>query len=620
MPSPSVPPPLRVREADGSPNVIPVFNLVISNGSVTKTGPTEVTIGMATGATGAPGASGGMAIGSGVTAGSAGAILFVDSNQQLAQSVANLFFNQASTRVGIGTSAPTTELHVIGSILATSVVIAAQATSAGHLVRADRTLGTLYPVLGSGNFTADRTVQVDTAFLVQSARTITAGLGLTGGGNLGADRTINLVTGGAGQYVITSNGAPQGISWIDTAGVGGGPVYAPTGGFYAVYAADANLSAEKVITAGSSIVIITDATAIYISALTNAAGGTIYAPTGGEYVTYIANGTLTAEKVLTAGTNVTITTDASAIYVNAETGASTTTVFFAPTGGEYITYVANNTLTAERILTAGTGIHIDSSVAATIYVTLRSDGTTGQMLIRSDGASGQVAWVATGGAGSSVIYAPTGGEYVTYVANNTLSAEKVLTAGSSITIVTDATSIYINAVTGGGGATTKTIRIPMALMTVQPNSANAFWMTETGANVDFAHVSFVDSGNGQAVYWTIVPTNVAASPNWSVEYYCASNTNAAADACVSLYGNALTHGEVIDSAYTLLSSAAALTHFISGTMNQLASSGGTYDGVRALSSNDYVQILVFRHGGSAVDTLSSRWDLYSVVLKVDVTG
>ena len=37
-------PPLRVRESDGSPNVIPVYEIVLSGGTLTKTGPTTVRI------------------------------------------------------------------------------------------------------------------------------------------------------------------------------------------------------------------------------------------------------------------------------------------------------------------------------------------------------------------------------------------------------------------------------------------------------------------------------------------------------------------------------------------------------------------------------------------------
>jgi len=45
---------------------------------------------------------------------------------------------------------------------------------------------------------------------------------------------------------------------------------------------------------------------------------------------------------------------------------------------------------------------------------------------------------------------PVDGPYITYSSNASLTAEKILTAGSSVTIVTDGTAVYINALTGGG--------------------------------------------------------------------------------------------------------------------------------------------------------------------------
>ena len=86
---------------------------------------------------------------------------------------------------------------VVGTARTQSVhVLGVQATSAGHAVRADRIITTLFPLTGGGlDFTADRTFSVNTAFLVTSARSISvAGGALSGGGNLSADRTITLGT------------------------------------------------------------------------------------------------------------------------------------------------------------------------------------------------------------------------------------------------------------------------------------------------------------------------------------------------------------------------------------------------------------------------------------------
>ena len=72
------------------------------------------------------------------------------------------------------------------------------------------------------------------------------------------------------------------------------------------------------------------------------------APTDAEYVTYAANATLTGERILTAGSSVTIVTDASAVYINALTGGGGTTVY-APSGGPYITFGTDGTLSSEHV-------------------------------------------------------------------------------------------------------------------------------------------------------------------------------------------------------------------------------------------------------------------------------
>ena len=55
--------------------------------------------------------------------------------------------------------------------------------------------------------------------------------------------------------------------------------------------------------------------------------------------------------------------------------------------------------------------------------------------------------VDSGGGGSSVVYSPTGGEYLTYAANATLTAERVIAASDNIVIVSTGTSFLISAIT-----------------------------------------------------------------------------------------------------------------------------------------------------------------------------
>jgi hypothetical protein len=261
-------------------------------------------------------------------------------------------------------------------------------------------------------------------------------------------------------------------------------VYAPTGGAYVAYVADAQLSSEKVLTASNNITITTDAGAIYISANTGTGGGS-GASTAGNYVVFTADAGLSNEKVLTASNNIIITTDATTIWLSANTGTPGSGIIYAPTGAPFITFVADNTLSNEKILTASNNITITtdgSSVfitALTPTVIAQSGGTvytsTGSyfVLSQTDGslpnskvivASNNMT-VTTDSTrifltaltptivsqSGGTIYAPTGAPYIVFVADNTLSNEKILTASNNITITTDSTSIFISANTGTGG-------------------------------------------------------------------------------------------------------------------------------------------------------------------------
>ena len=54
----------------------------------------------------------------------------------------------------------------------------------------------------------------------------------------------------------------------------------------------------------------------------------------------------------------------------------------------------------------------------------------------------------SGPSGASVVYAPTGGPYITFGTNNLLSDEHVLTASNNILITTDSTTVWLSATTG----------------------------------------------------------------------------------------------------------------------------------------------------------------------------
>ena len=142
---------------------------------------------------------------------------------------------------------------------------------------------------------------------------------------------------------------------VVTQSSGGG---APTNASYLVLGTDPSLTSERVLTAGSGITL-TDGGAGSSLTISSTGSG---APIGASYLTLAADATLTSERVLTAGTNV--------AFVDGGAGGSLTiNVSAAPVGSSYVTLATDATLTSERVLTAGIGISItDGGAGSTVTV------------------------------------------------------------------------------------------------------------------------------------------------------------------------------------------------------------------------------------------------------------
>lgn len=224
---------------------------------------------------------------------------------------------------------------------------------------------------------------------------------------------------------------------------------------------------------------------------------------------------------------------------------------------------------------------------------------------------GGVVGLATG-AGGGVSGASTANGYLTFEATADLSAEKVLTAGSNIALTTNSTTMFVS-------ASARTLYIPLALMTVQPDSANAFWTATNNTVVDHGFVRYVDGGEGITTWYGIVPSTVHAAPAWNLQLYASANTAAAGgSAIISTKARVVANASPIDATYTLLSSAAALAFTGVNTLNLVAASGGSFDSVLTLTTTGMLLVEINRHGGNAGDTINSAWDLYGVTLRANV--
>lgn len=251
-------PPLRVREQDSSPNAIPVFEIVVSNGTLTQLGPGRIAL--ATGPGGGGFASTATTISTTYPLSGGGDLstnrtftvdtaFFVNTgftittnlplsgggnlsaNRTLSIVTATATTTGALSNVDWATfNAKTDTSRTISTTLPLSgggdlsanrtlTIVTATATTSGALAAADfanfvakvntnRLISTTYPLSGGGDLSADRTHTIDTAFLVTSGFTITTNLPLSGGGNLSANRTFSIVTANA-----TTTGAISSVDW-----------------------------------------------------------------------------------------------------------------------------------------------------------------------------------------------------------------------------------------------------------------------------------------------------------------------------------------------------------------------------------------------------------------------
>jgi hypothetical protein len=200
-------------------------------------------------------------------------------------------------------------------------------------------------------------------------------------------------------------------------------------------------------------------------------------------------------------------------------------------------------------------------------ITMGTGGATGQMLITSAGALGDVAWVNTAAAGA-------------------------------------------------GG--TQTIRIPMALLSVKINSANAFYTAKSGTLMDAAHVQFVDSGVGIATYWCKIPNNVNSTENWNLFFDHEPDSGAGGQVAITLCGQVLSDGSVIDANTTVLLSVRSFPTYAAGTLAITSAATGVMDNTMGLAANNMFLLAFQRVANNAGDTVNANWNLKNLSVQMDV--
>lgn len=191
--------------------------------------------------------------------------------------------------------------------------------------------------------------------------------------------------------------------------------------------------------------------------------GAASAPVGAQYLTLALDGTLTAERVLVPGNNLTAT-DGGAngnyslqgwvhtnVTSNTTLTTNSTTVQLGSSSGSTITITLPDVLTAANLDKVFIFKKIDASAGAIVISASGAQTIDGQttytlsnqydfLVLQADTSSTSKEWRILGRNYPAGSFAPVDAQYVTVASNSTLTAERVATAGYNVA-VTDGTTI-----------------------------------------------------------------------------------------------------------------------------------------------------------------------------------
>ena len=180
------------------------------------------------------------------------------------------------------------------------------------------------------------------------------------------------------------------------------------------------------------------------------------AGSGGLYVVTSASPLLPNSRILAAGSSTLVRTDSTSIYVDATTA---TPIVYASTAPRYVLdwlSTPDPSLPNAQITVQAVGIKISTVVSSMIFevrtnfiVSSAAPFNTKAPLL---GGSGFFSTSGMTLALDTLALAGSGSYYIVGSTQTALINSKVLTAGSSVTTHTDATAFYINAITSAGAS------------------------------------------------------------------------------------------------------------------------------------------------------------------------
>lgn len=466
-------PPLRIKEADGSPNVIPVFQITLSNGlTLTNEGGGKVKID-GSGSQGPAGPAGTVTIGSGITGGATpGFLLIVSDGSVIGQIDSGTF--QRAISFPITTGSGGTGRTTVGSAH----------TVLG--VNSDGTTLSYYAILGSNNAVVTK---VGTAIFVTATTPTPIVYAATDNKyvvlDLATDLTNefrlvqsgNSITVSTAAGLVTINATTQNISTKQDSlniplivGSGGTGTTASGSATTLVGMNSSGAVYDYYLLVGSNSTTVTrSGTSYVISTVTSGAAagggnGVVNAGSAGNLAYYVQAGTAVDDlligsantilgvnssgaineyKTLVAGNNISFTYVTTGITISASTGVVSTV--FAATGNAYVvTDLASDLTNDFRLIQSGNSITVSTAGnniiinAVTGNLSVKQDSITFP-LITGSGGTGRT----TVGSAHTLLGVNSDGSSLSYYA---------ILASDNATVVKSGTAIFISAVTNAAGA------------------------------------------------------------------------------------------------------------------------------------------------------------------------
>ncbi len=252
------------------------------------------------------------------------------------------------------------------------------------------------------------------------------------------------ITSPSGNAISISTGSNGQI--ILSASISGGSG-APTTSPYVTIGNDGSLSAERALTAGTGL-ILTDggANSTVTLGINNAVVATVSGTTFTGPIVGALNGGFTGSLTITAagtpfitspsGNIITILTSSNGQIVLSGSGAN----IGAPKGAQYLTLALDPELTSERVLTAGNGLTLSDTGANGTATLAINNGIVAT--VSGTTFTGPIVAAANGGITGSITVITTGVPYITAPANNAIT----VSTGSNGQIILSAS------ISGGSGA------------------------------------------------------------------------------------------------------------------------------------------------------------------------